>query len=348
MAVNCDYNQGQGQVCGNECFDIVKSSQTYTLPCTKHVREIYTVQVPKTKAITVNKQVPYIDYETKTKQVPYRYVDRQTVTRNVPTCRTIPMIKSVCTSVPSRRRGFGFGRQCYVKKKCPRTVYVRQRCCEQRSFCQSVPRIGWKSVEESVPVQKFRNETEVKYKTEKVPEKRVRTRTVTKMVNKTVPVYNVVKKPDPVVPQQDTLVQTIPAVDQPTVLPPLNLTTTTAPPIVYQNALSGNAVATEASGGIAETSAVGMTSYDGYTATQQGYAVHDERVAAITADFNRIDKTGDGNLSYGEVTFDNADLNKNGVLDINEYRQGYVTPNAGMCANGYLDKRGEDKVIRVE
>jgi len=357
MAVNCDYNHGQGQVCGNECFDIVKSSQTYTVPCTKQVREIYTVQVPKTKAVTVNKQVPYIDYETKTKQVPYRYVDRQTVTRNVPTCRTIPMIKNVCTSVPSRRRGFGFGRQCYVKKKCPRTVYVRQRCCQQRSFCQSIPRIGWKSVEENVPVQKFRNETEVKYKTEKVPERRVRTRTVTKMVNKTVPVYNVVKKPDPVVPQQDTLVQTIPAVDEPTVLPPLTLNT--APPIVYQSALSGNAVATEASGGIAETSAVGMTSYDGYTATQPGYAVHDERAAmpgyavhderaAMIADFNRIDKTGDGNLSYGEVKFDSADLNKNGVLDINEYRQGYDIPNAGMCANSYLDKSGEDKVIRVE
>jgi len=344
MAVNCDYNHGQGQVCGNECFDIVKSSQTYTLPCTRQVREVYTVQVPKTKAITVNKQVPYIDYETKTKQVPYRYVDRQTVTRNVPTCRTVPMIKNVCTSVPSRRRGFGFGRQCYVKKKCPRTVYVRQRCCEQRQYCQSVPRIGWKSVEESVPVQKFRNETEVKYKTEKVPERRVRTRTVTKMVNKTVPVYNVVKKPDPV-PQQDTLVQTIPAVDEPTVLPPLTLTT--APPIVYQSALSGNAVATEASGGITETSAVGVTSYDGYTATQQGYAVHNE-TAAIAADFNRIDKTGDGNLSYGEVMFDNADLNKDGVLDINEYRKGYDIPNAGMYANGYRNKRGEDKVIRVE
>jgi len=344
MAVNCDYNLGQGQVCGNECFDIVKSSQTYTLPCTRQVREVYTVQVPKTKSITVNKQVPYIDYETKTKQVPYRYVDRQTVTRNVPTCRTIPMIKNVCTSVPSRRRGFGFGRQCYVKKKCPRTVYVRQRCCEQRQFCQSVPRIGWKSVEESVPVQKFRKETEVKYKTEKVPERRVRTRTVTKMVNKTVPVYNVVKKPDPV-PQQDTLVQTIPAVDEPTVLPPLTLNT--APPIVYQSALSGNAVATEASGGITETSAVGVTSYDGYTATQQGYAVHNE-TTAMAADFNRIDKTGDGNLSYGEVMFDNADLNKDGVLDINEYRKGYNIPNAGMYANGYVDKRGEDKVIRVE
>jgi len=348
MAVNCDYNSGQGQVCGNECFDIVKSSQTYTVPCSKQVNEVYTVQVPKTKAYTVNKQVPYIDYETKTKQVPYQYVDRQTVTRNVPGCRTIPMIKSVCTSVPARRRGFGFGRQCYVKKKCPRTVYVRQRCCKQRKFCQSIPRIGWKSVQENVPVQKFRNETEVKYKTETVPERRVRTRTVTKMVNKTVPVYNVVKKPEPPVQQPDTLVRTIPAVNQQTVLPPLTINT--APPIVYQTSLIGNGAAVETSGGISETSAVGMNSYDGYTAAQQGQVFLQgyDQTAAMTADFNRIDKSGDGMLSYGEVRFDSADLNKDGVLDMNEYQKGYGIPNEGMYTNGCVEKRGEDRVIRVE
>jgi len=336
MAVNCDYNIRQGQVCGNECFDIVKSSQTYTLPCTRQVNEVYTVKVPKTKAVTVNKQIPYIDYETKTKQVPYQYVDRQTVTRNVPTCRTVPMIKNVCTSVPAKRRGFGFGRQCYVKKKCPRTVYVRQRCCEQRKFCQSIPRLGWKSVQENVPVQKFRNETEVKYKTEEVPERRVRTRTITKMINKTVPVYNVIRKPQPPANQQDTLVQTIPAVDQPPVLPPLTLNT--APPIVYQSAVTDNTAVT--SGAIAESSAVGMTSYEGCAGAQQSYVVHQglDETAAMTADFNRIDKNGDGYLSYGEVMLDQADLNKNG-LDINEYQKGYGIQNEAMYPNGCLARR---------
>jgi len=327
MAVNCDYNTGQGQVCGNECFDIVKSSQTFTLPCTRQVREAYTVQVPKFKAFTINKQVPYIDYETQTKQVPYQYVDRQTITRNVPTCRTVPMVKNVCTTVPARRRGFSFGRPCYVKKRCPRTVYVRQRCCEPRKFCQSIPRIGWKSVQESIPVKKFRNETEVKYKTERVPERRYRTRTVTKMVNKTVPVYNVVTKPQPAAQQQDTLVKTIPAPDEQTVLPAL--TVHSSPPIVYSGAAAGNAAAVGAIGSIAETREVGMTSYNGYNTVQHGYGPTPE----VISDFSRIDRSGDGKLSYGEVLFDNVDANRDGVLDINEYQEGYGIQNAGMYAN---------------
>jgi len=323
MAVNFDMNSGQGQCSGNECFDIVKSSQTYTVPCTRQIREAYTVQVPKTKVFTINKQVPYIDYETKTKQVPYRYVDRQTVTRNVPTCRTVPMVKSVCTSVRSRRRGLGFGRQCYVKKRCPRTVFVTQRGCQQRRFCQSTPKIGWKSVQESVPVQRVKNKTELQYKTENVPERRYRTRTVTTMVNKTVPVYNVVKKPDPVTPLQDQLVRTIPAPDEPTVLPPLIVQS--APPIVYSNATTSGEAAVGASGGFVETSTAGMNSYNSYSAVQQ-----ENDGAALIADFNRIDRTGDGRLSYGEVAFDTADSNKDGVLDINEYQKGYGVQYGGI------------------
>jgi len=335
MAVNYDLNSGQGQGCGNECFDIVKSSQTYTVPCTRHVREAYTVQVPKTKVFTINKQVPYIDYETKTKQVPYHYVDRQTVTRSVPTCRTVPMVKNVCTSVRSRRRGLGFGRQCYVKKKCPRTVMVTQRGCQQRRFCQSIPKIGWKSVQESVPVQRVRNKTELQYKTENVPERRYRTRTVTTMVNKTVPVYNVVKKPEPVTPQQDELVRTIPAPDEPTILPPLIVQS--APPVVYSNAATSSEAAVGAIGAVVETSAAGTTSYNSHS------AVHQENGrAALIADFNRIDRTGDGQLSYGEVAFDTADANTDGVLDINEYHKGYGVQYGGnykgvdeQVVNGY-------------
>jgi len=339
MAVNCDYNTAQGQCVGNECFDIVKSSQTYTVPCTRQVREAYTVQVPKTKVFTINKQVPYIDYETKMKRVPYQYVDRQTVTRNVPTCRTVPMVRNVCTNVRSRRRGFGFGRQCYVKKRCPRTVYVTQRGCQQRRFCQSTPKIGWKTVPESVPVQRVKNKTELQYKTENVPERRYRTRTVTTMVNKTVPVYNVVKKPEPVTPQQDELVRTIPAPDGPTILPPLVVQT--APPIVQSSAATGNAVAVGALEGIVIPTVAETAPYNGYAVHQRedGYAVHQRELdtAAVVRDFNRMDMNGDGQLSYGEVAFDNADLNRNGVLDINEYNTGYGVQNTGMC-NGVAQR----------
>jgi len=311
MAVNCDYNTGQGQVCGNECFDIVKSSQTYTVPCVRSVREPYTVQVPKRRAITVNKQVPYIDYETQTEQVPYQYVDRQTMTRNVPTCRTVPMIKNVCTSVPTRRRGLGFGRQCYVKKKCPRTVFVNQKSCVQRRFCQSIPRTGWRTVKKSVPVSKLRNETEVKYMMERVPEVRYRTRTVTKMVNKTVPVYNVVKKPQTAFQQQDMLVQTIPAPNQPTVLPPLTIQN--RPAITYSTPMPNVSP----------------------PAIMPDKEIHN---TAVIQDFQRIDKNADGMLSYNEIAFDNADANKDGVLDINEYQAGYGNLNKyrnGVAVNGF-------------
>jgi len=300
MAVNCDYNTGDGQVCGNDCFDIVKSSQTYTVPCVRSVREPYTVQVPKTKAITVNKKVPYIDYETQTEQVPYQYVDRQTVTRNVPTCRTVPMIQNVCTSVPTRRRGLGFGRQCYVKKMCPRTVFVNQKSCVQRKFCQSIPRTGWRTVQKTVPVKKFRDEKEIKYMTESVPQVRYRTRTVTKMVNKTVPVYNIVKKPQTTAQQQDVLVQTIPAPNEPTVLPPLTIQNSPPMPAVCPPMI------------VPDNKEIPDT--------------------AVIQDFQRIDKSNDG-LSYNEVAFDNADANKDGVLDINEYKAGYGNQNVNMFGN---------------
>merc|ERR1719184_410199 len=197
------------------------------------------------------------------------------------------MIQNVCTSVPTRRRGLGFGRQCYVKKMCPRTVFVNQKSCVQRKFCQSIPRTGWRTVQKTVPVKKFRDEKEIKYMTESVPQVRYRTRTVTKMVNKTVPVYNIVKKPQTTAQQQDVLVQTIPAPNEPTVLPPLTIQNSPPMPAVCPPMI------------VPDNKEIPDT--------------------AVIQDFQRIDKSNDG-LSYNEVAFDNADANKDGVLDINEYK----------------------------
>jgi len=205
----------------NECFDIVKSRKTVTVPCTRNICESYTVKVPKTKEVTVTKQVPYVDYEVRTKQVPYQYMERRTVVRKVPTCRTIPTIRNVCTTIPVKRRSLGrrfFGGRSCVTKKCPRTCYVTKRCCEPRQFCLSVPRTGWKTVQENVPVQKVKNVPEVQYKTEEVPEVRYRTRQVTKMVKRTVPVYNIVPKP-PASPGKERVIQTIRATEEKTVIP---------------------------------------------------------------------------------------------------------------------------------
>merc|ERR1719189_2215844 len=39
----------------------------------------------------------------------------------------------------------------------------------------------------------------------------------------------------------------------------------------------------------------------------------------VVKDFNRIDKDGDGMLSYNELAFDAADSNKDGKLSFDEY-----------------------------
>jgi len=327
MAVNCDFNDARQPVCGNECFDIVKSSQTYTVPCTKQVREAYTVQVPKTKAITVNKQEPYIDYETRSKEVPYQWLDRRTVTRSVPTCRTFPIIKNVCTSVRARRRGL-LGRRCYVKKKCPRTVYVRKRVCTPRQFCQSVPRVGWKTVQESVPVTKFRTKTEVKYKTENVPERRYKTRNVTKMVQKTVPVYNVVVKAQRAGQQQDTLVQTIPAPDTPTVLPPLTIQT--GPVITHSSAKTEYSAAAYAPANVVVPKIDGGSSfidygvhYDGTSFIEQGIHQDYKDGVAVNLDVNGIGENLDGKWGYAK---------NREYPDINEYKT-YDTQNVEISGD---------------
>jgi len=214
MASNKDSSTEQSMF--NECFDIVKSSKTVTVPCCKNIQEAYTVKVPKTKTFKVDKQVPYIDYERRTQQVPYQYFEKRTVIMNVPTCRTIPTIKNVCTIIPVKRGKlaglFSRGPSC-VQKKCPRTVYVTKTCCEPRQFCQSIPRTGLTNVQRNVPVQKFRMQTELKHTTEHVPEVRYRSRKVSKLVSKTVPVYKLVPK-TPAQPVKESLLHTVPEVEK--------------------------------------------------------------------------------------------------------------------------------------
>jgi len=205
----------RGDCPDNDCFDIVKTKKTYNVPCTKNVREAYTVTVPKTKAFAVKKQVPYIDYVPRTKQVPYQYMENRPVVRNVPTCRTFPVRKYAPVNMGCRRRVVRpFG----ARRKCPRTVYMKRPACQRRQFYQSIPRTGWRTVQENVPVQKFRIETGVQYTTEQVPEVRYRSRPVTTMIKKTVPVYSIVPKP-PAPPGKEKLIETIPAPEAKTALP---------------------------------------------------------------------------------------------------------------------------------
>jgi len=219
-----------GDCSNNECFDIVKTKETVTVPCTRNICESYVVKVPKKKAVTVNKQVPYTDYEPRTKQVPYQYVENQKVARKVPTFRTVPVTKNVCTTVRARPMA-GLFPGCFTvtkKKKCPKTVYVTKKTCECRQFCIPVTKTGWRTVQEQVPVQKMKNVPEVQYKTDYVPEVRRRTRQVTKMVTKTVPVYNIVLKP-PASTGEDKVIETIPAPEPTTCIIPAPEPTTCIP-----------------------------------------------------------------------------------------------------------------------
>jgi len=305
-----------GNCPNNECFDIVKSKKTVTVPCTRNICESYTVKVPKTKAVTVNKEVPYIDYESRTKQVPYQYFERQTVVRKVPTCRTVPVTKNVCTTV--RRKPMAAflsgGRSC-VTKKCPRTVYVTQRCCVPRQFCKTVPRTGWKTVQEQVPVQKMKKMPEVQYKTEYVPEVRRRTRQVTKMVTKTVPVYNIVPKP-PASPGKDRVIKTVPAPETNLVQPvPL-----VCPVVGQSNAVQTAAVQTAA----VQTAAVPVNAYY-YPSVQQAVYEPRPQVAYVPSPQVRYIRRNDNleqSLGFEEVQLNPAMTNGMAAINTN-YESGY-------------------------
>jgi len=52
----------------------------------------------------------------------------------------------------------------------------------------------------------------------------------------------------------------------------------------------------------------------------------------VTADFNRIDKDGDGQLNYNEVAFDIADANKDSQLSFAEYATARASGNLGNTA----------------
>jgi len=332
----------------NECFDIVQTSKTVTVPCQRNVREAYTVEVPRRKAITVNKQVPYTDYESRERQVPYEYVDRQTVIKNVPVCRVFPIVKNMCTNVPTKRGLFGgYGSNGCVRKKCPRTVYVKKKCCQPRQFCQSVRKTGWRTEKKNVPVTKIRNVTEIQYKTEKVPVVRYRNRPVTKMVTKTVPVFNVVQKQQAAamsannaltvnsglavnntmlannaLATNDTLVTTIRAPEERTVLPPITILPAAHPAVTFDLADSNRDGRISRGEYAAAGYAAGGFAAGGFAARGRDLGPYAGRSGQVYRDFRRIDKNRDGMLSYPEVAYDMADTNKDGVLDFNEYSKG--------------------------
>lgn len=300
----------------NECFDIVKSSKTIAIPCSTNILEAYTVNVPKTRTIQVNKQVPYIDWETRVKQLPYQYFERQTVVRNVPTCRTIPILKNVCTTIPVKRgllRGLFAGRPSYVNKTCPRTVYITKTCWEPRQFCQSIPRTGVRWAQENVPVQKFKIQTEFKHMTEHVPEVRYRSRKVKKVVRKTVPVYNLVPK-TPAPPAKERVLQTKAAPEVKTANPAI-LRARSEPPrgstIPYAVVNTSKDAKMYNTGYYISRKADAILGYELPAQYGKRYNVYGPSMALAT-DTKLNDKNGEATLVFQE-DFDSANTNRDVV-----------------------------------
>merc|ERR1719281_1658453 len=178
--------------------DLKVSSRRVTVPCTRNTYKQYTVRVPRQVREKVPRTVKYVDMEKRTKTVPYTVNRTETRYRNEMQTYQEPV-------------SYQATRMVSVKSKQPRTIYV--------DVVKQVPKTEMKttmvSKQKQIRVPYTVNLKETKYQTytEQVPvnkqkvviEDRVRTvydsqvRTrcvpVTKMVTKTIPVYNAVAKP---------------------------------------------------------------------------------------------------------------------------------------------------------
>jgi len=235
----------------DDCVRVVRSSKTVQVPCTRNRYRNYTVKVPRQVTEQVPRTVHYTEMTNRQKTIPYTCNRSERRTRMQTQKYQVPVKTCHTRMVP-------------VTKKVPKTVYVNvtTHVPQQYStttmqtrerqvpvpYCVTIPETRYRTVTEQVPVQKTRVEMDTVKKT--VYDSQVRTQCVpeTRMVNRTIPVYNVVARPAPPCP---------PGAD----------------------CGGGN----------------------------------------MTADFNRIDKDGDGRLNYNEFAFDAADKNKDSQLSFQEY-----------------------------
>jgi len=258
----CGYGQD------DDLVRVVRSTTSVQVPVTRNNCKQYTVKVPRQVTEQRPRTVRYTDYETRVKQVPYTVNRSERRTRMETQKYQVPVTTSHTRMVP-------------VTNKVPKTVYVdvttqvpqsyKTTTMESRvrqvpvPYFVNVPETKYKTLTEQVPVQRTKVEMDTVTKT--VFDDQVKTRCVpeTKIVTKTIPVYNVVPRPAPPCPPD----------------------------------------------------------------TDCGV---DEDVAA---DFRRIDKNGDGQLSYDEIAFDIA--NKDAGLDYGQADTGYAPIARGGESNFYVE-----------
>jgi len=163
----------------DDCVQVVRETKTVEVPCVRNTYQPYTVKVPRQVTEQVPRTVTYTDYETRSKQVPY------TVSRTEKRVRMETQ-----------------------KYQVPVTRYYRKTVMETRErqvpveYFVNVPETKYQTVTEQVPVQRSKVEMETVVKT--VYDTQTRTRCVpeTKVVRKTIPVYNVIPKPAPPCPPE--------------------------------------------------------------------------------------------------------------------------------------------------
>jgi len=155
----------------DDCVQVVRETKTVQVPCTVNTYRKYSVNVPRQVMQQVPRTVTYTEYENRDKKVPF------TVNRSERRIRVdkeqyqVPVTKYYKRTTMETR-----------ERQVPVTYYV------------DIPETKYRTVMEKVPVQRSKIQYEERLKT--VYDTQIRQRCVpeTRMVRKTLPVYNVVAK----------------------------------------------------------------------------------------------------------------------------------------------------------
>jgi len=182
-----------------DCFKVVRSTKHIEIPCTRNEYKRYKVVVPRQMTQQVPRRVEYTDYEIRERQEPYLVKGFETAYREEDQQYTVQVPKTVTRMVK-------------VTKKVPKTVYVDVVVEEPREVTIMTPETRkrrvkvpykkevveqkYRTVKESVPVRKYRTEYDTVTKTVYDDEWRTKMVPVTKLVQKDIPVYNVVQNED--------------------------------------------------------------------------------------------------------------------------------------------------------
>merc|ERR1719281_203889 len=200
-AMNMGGGRGSSEVDEVEwqnAVDLKVSSRRVTVPCTRNTYKQYTVRVPREVREKVPRTVKYVDMEKRTKTVPYTVNRTETRYRNEMQTYQSPVTYPVSRMVSVKSKE---PRTIMVDvvKQVPKTEMKTRMVSKQKQvrvpYTVNLKETKYSTYTEDVPVNKQKVVVEDRVRT--VYDTQVRTRCVpvTKMITKTIPVYNVYAKP---------------------------------------------------------------------------------------------------------------------------------------------------------